>query len=645
MNGEDGFDLAGSGAEPLRAQDPRRIGPIPLLGRIGAGGMGRVYLGVTDGRYAAVKQMLASVVAEDEGFVRRFGQEMDNLARLPAEATAPLLASDRTAEPPWFATAYVPGITLAEAVEPHGTPSPGPEPSSRPGASSERPVPASALWLLLREVAAGLRPVHALGMVHRDLKPSNVMLTLDGVTLIDFGIARAAEQSQLTRTGLIVGTPAYMSPEQAMGTRRLTGASDVFALGLLVAYAAAGRWPFGDGAEGSPLYRIVHDEPDLAPVRERDARLAEVVASCLDKDPEGRPTAAELVELIGRRGPSAPGGWPEAVMEQLARRAAFAARVPENIEPYVPVVPGAAPDPAEGAGTAGGAGDTAGAGGTGDIPETAPDARSPRRERRRPRILLAVVPVVVTTVGATLAVQNLPYATGPDHAAGSTPSVSVTAPPDPTRSSGASASAAPASQKPKKPAGKGTASPDAAKGGAGADGAASGSGAQDAAGGSDGSGGSAGSGSSGTGDGASSGSSASGASGSATGGGDPAPPPSSGAFRLKNADNGSCLIQVYGSADDGNCTDPSASWTTVSAENNSLKVVNKQSGACLVANMLGQAVFVGDCTQGTARLWRWGSGGTLKSVPNGGCLDLAYGGGVSTATCASGKASQNWRKS
>ncbi|WP_406391492.1 protein kinase domain-containing protein [Streptomyces sp. NBC_00887] len=648
MNGEDGFDLAGSGAEPLRAQDPRRIGPIPLVGRIGAGGMGRVYLGVTDGRYAAVKQMLASVVAEDEGFVRRFGQEMDNLARLPSEATAPLLASDRSAEPPWFATAYVPGITLAEAVEPHGAPSPSsqpnPGPSSRPRASSGSPFPAGALWLLLREVAAGLKPVHALGMVHRDLKPSNVMLTLGGVTLIDFGIARAAEQSQLTRTGLIVGTPAYMSPEQAMGTRRLTGASDVFALGLLVAYAASGRWPFGAGAEGSPLYRIVHDEPDLASVRERDARLAEVVASCLDKDPEGRPTAAELVELIGLRGPSAPGGWPEAVMEQLTRRAAFAARVPE-IEPYVPVAPGTAPDPAKDAGNTGGAGNTAGAGGTGDIPATAPDARSPRRERRRTRILLAVVPVVVTTVGTTLALQNLPYATGPDHAAGSTPSVTVTAPADPTQSSGASASATPASEKPKKPEGKGTSSPDAAVGGADTGGAASGSGAGDTSGGSDGSAGSAGAGSSGTGDGDSSGSSGSGTSDSATGGGEPAPPPSSGTFRLKNADNGSCLIQVYGAADDGNCADPSASWTTVTAENNSIKVVNKQSGACLVANMLGQAVFVGDCTQGTQRLWRWGSGGTLKSVPNGGCLDLAYGGGISTQTCASGKASQSWRKS
>lgn len=639
VNGEDGFDLAGSGAEPLRAQDPRRIGPIPLVGRIGAGGMGRVYLGVTGGRYAAVKQMLASVVAEDEGFVRRFGQEMDNLGRLPAEATAPLLASDRTAEPPWFATAYVPGITLSEAVEPPGGPSPG----SPPGSGTGGTFPADALWLLLREVAAGLEPVHALDMVHRDLKPSNVMLTLDGVTLIDFGIARAAEQSQLTQTGLIVGTPAYMSPEQATGSRRLTGASDIFALGLLVAYAASGRWPFGDGAEGSPLYRIVHDEPDLAPVRERDARLAEVVASCLDKDPEGRPTAAELVELIGQQGPSAPVGWPAAVMDQLAERAAFAARVPEGIELYAPVAPGAVPAPSE---SAGGAGSTEGAGGSKDTPETTPDSRAPRRERRRTRILLAVVPVVVTTVGTTLAIQNLPYSTGRDHAAGSTPSVSVTAPAGPTPSSGASASATPAAEKPKKPQGKGTSSPDTATGGAGAGSGGSGAGAQDRAAGSDGSGGSAGSGSSGTDGGGSSGSSGASASGtSGTGGGEPAPPPSSSTFRLKNADNGSCLIQVYGAADQGSCTDSSASWTTVSAENNSFKVVNKQSRDCLVANMLGQAVFVGDCTRGTARLWRWGSGGTLKSVPNGGCLDLAYGGGVSTATCASGKASQSWQKS
>ncbi|MEU3727749.1 serine/threonine-protein kinase, partial [Streptomyces sp. NPDC031705] len=273
------LELRGSGAQPLEAEDPQRIGPVALAGRLGAGGMGRVYLGVLDGRYVAVKQLLASVVGEDEDFRRRFGHELDNLARLPAKATAPLLDSDRTAKPPWFATAYIPGLTLREAVELHGG-----------------PLPARALWLLLREAAEGLAAVHALDMVHRDLKPSNVMLTLDGLTLIDFGVARAAEQSQLTRTGMVVGTPAYMAPEQASGAKALSGATDVFALGSVLAYAACGRPPFGEESGHGVLYRIVHEEPDLEPLRALDPALGEVVAACLDKDPEGRPTAAELLE-------------------------------------------------------------------------------------------------------------------------------------------------------------------------------------------------------------------------------------------------------------------------------------------------------------------------------------------------------------
>ncbi|MEU7578738.1 protein kinase [Streptomyces sp. NPDC041068] len=628
MNGAGGaseFDLTGSGAEPLRAQDPRQIGTIPLVGRLGAGGMGRVYLGVTDGRYAAVKQMLASVVAEDRGFLRRFGQEMDNLARLPAEATAPLLASDRTAEPPWFATAYVPGITLAEAVEDHGG-----------------PLAPAALWLLLREVAAGLESVHARDMVHRDLKPSNVMLTLDGVTLIDFGIARAAEQSQLTQTGLVVGTPAYMSPEQASGKRRLTSASDIFAVGLLVAYAASGRWPFSDGAEGSPLYRIVHDTPDLTPIRERDAELAEVLESCLDKDPEGRPTAQELRELAAGHATPTPPAWPAPTLTLLAERSAFAARVPTLAE-----IPAETPAATPAEIPAGTPSETPAA----TPPDSTPlvkTAPPPRPERRRNRVLLAAVPVIVVTAGATLALQNLPYITGQDRAAGSTPSATATA--DPAQPPGADESAPPESEKPKKKdrEGKGEdkgkdegkdddSSPSKEKpngvtdGGSSDDKDGGGSGGRDE--GSDGG--------RDTGDSSDDNPTTPDAPNSP----DSPSSPSSGPYRLKNADNEACLTQVYGSADDGSCGDASASWKTVSAENNSFKVVNKQSGACLVANMLGQAVFVGDCTRGEARLWRWGSGGTLKSTSNGGCLDLAYGGGVATATCASGKASQRWARS
>ncbi|UXI80152.1 serine/threonine protein kinase, partial [Streptomyces vinaceusdrappus] len=365
MSGEAVSGLTGSGAEPLEDEDPRRIGPIPLLGRLGAGGMGRVYLGVHEGRYAAVKQVLPSVVAEDKDFLRRFGHELDNLARLPEEATAPLLAGDRDARPPWFATAYVPGITLREAVDLHG------------------PLPAGALWLLLREAAAGLAAVHALDMVHRDLKPSNVMLTLDGATLIDFGVARAAEQSQLTRTGMVVGTPAYMSPEQASGKRASSGVVDVFALGSVLAYAASGRPPFGDESGHAVLYRIVHEEPDLQPLRELDAELADVVAACLDKDHEGRPTAAELVETAQRHGPFTEPLWPEAVNGPLAERAAFASTVPE---------PGEPPEPQEREPS---------------LPAVVPDGRPAPRERRgRTKVLAFVIPVVVT--GTTLGVTLLP---------------------------------------------------------------------------------------------------------------------------------------------------------------------------------------------------------------------------------------------
>lgn len=301
------------GVEPLEDDDPRLIGTIPLVGRLGAGGMGRVYLGVHQGRYAAVKQLRPSVVAEDKDFLRRFGQELDNLSRLPAEATAPLLDSDRTARPPWFATAYVPGITLREAVDVNGG-----------------PLPSDALWLLLREAASGLAVVHGQdGMVHRDVKPSNVMLTLDGLTLIDFGVARAAEQSQLTRTGMVVGTPAYMAPEQASGRRQLSAAVDVFALGSVVAYAASGQPPFGDESGHGVLYRIVHEEPDLQAVRDLDPDLADVVAACLAKEPEARPTAAGLLELASAHGPFEPPLWPEAITVRLSERAAFATNVPE----------------------------------------------------------------------------------------------------------------------------------------------------------------------------------------------------------------------------------------------------------------------------------------------------------------------------
>ncbi|GAA2086475.1 hypothetical protein GCM10009759_07220 [Kitasatospora saccharophila] len=371
------FDLAGSGAEPLADDDPRTIGEIPLLGRLGAGGMGRVYLGVVEGRYAAVKQVLPQFI-EDPDFQRHFGHELDNLARLPAEATAPLLAADRDARPPWLATAYVPGLTLDRVLAANGG-----------------PLDEARLWLLLRETASCLRAVHGLDMIHRDLKPSNVMLTARGATLIDFGIARAADQSRLTRTGMVLGTPSYMAPEQADNSGRFTPAVDVFALGALIAYAATGRPPFGEGSGVDMLYRIIHTEPDLAALQDLAPDLAETVAACLDKNPAGRPTAGRLVQLASRHGAEyeAPDGsagaaaavadWPAPVMSALLARSAFAEQ---------PAPAPAAPLPAGSP--------------TNALRITGPQGKPERAWYRR--LVPFVVPVVLVA-GATTAVQLLPY--------------------------------------------------------------------------------------------------------------------------------------------------------------------------------------------------------------------------------------------
>ncbi|GAA3969112.1 serine/threonine-protein kinase [Streptomyces marokkonensis] len=627
LSGEAGFGLTGSGAEPLENDDPRRIGPIPLLGRLGVGGMGRVYLGVHEGRYAAVKQVLPSVAGEDEDFLRRFGHELDNLSRLPAEATAPLLAGDRDARPPWFATAYVPGITLREAVDLHG------------------PLPAQALWLILRDAATALASVHALDMVHRDLKPSNAMLTLEGLTLIDFGVARAAEQSQLTKTGMVVGTPAYMSPEQASGKRASSGVVDVFALGSVIAYAASGRPPFGDESGHAVLYRIVHEEPDLQPLRELDAELADVVESCLDKDHEGRPTAAELVEIAERHGPFTPPLWPEAVSGPLAERAAFAATVPE---------PGQLPEPREAAPS------------LPSVPVVA-GGRPEKSERRgRTKVLAFVVPVVVT--GATLGFTLLPYVMNDSdkgRAAGAPPAAAGTATPGPadsaTGSTGPSASASGSPDDGKKDGqdkdkdkdkdedeegekgagqdGNGTApggSGDAAAGEE-ASGGDSGSGGSSDSGGSSGAGGSAGSG---TGSGSGSGSGSSGPAPGDSGDGGSA----SGSFMLKNGSSGKCMY-VGMPIDDGNCSGDNAVFRFQSTSGGDFRILSVGAAQCIHARSANAWLVRAACGQAGGE-WREGANGSLRNLTTGGCLDLnrrASMIGLTTTACT-GSASQRWTR-
>ncbi|MER7322561.1 serine/threonine-protein kinase [Streptomyces albidoflavus] len=583
------FDLTGSGAEPLRPDDPAHIGGIRLAGRLGTGGMGRVFLGVHEGRYVAVKQVLPSVAGEDQDFVRRFGHELDNLSRLPPEATAPLLASDRDARPPWLATAYVPGLTLSDAVRLH-----------------QGPLPAEAVWLLLREAAAGLVPVHGLGMVHRDLKPSNVMLTVEGATVIDFGVARATEQSQLTRSGVVVGTPAYMAPEQAVTRRDLTGAVDVFALGSVIAYAAGGNPPFGEESGPAVLYRIVHEEPDLEAVRELDPALADLVTACLAKDPEARPTAAELVRRAAEHGPSTAPLWPDSFSADLAAKAAFAAHVQE-VDPPPPVSV-----------------ETLNLG-----RKSGP--KPPAERRRRTRVLLAVVPVVIAG-GATLAVQLLPHISDADDPTGAAPSLSASAPTTPgTGPSGPASPATSAKDKEKEKDEKKDADGD--KEDKDADkGAGQGNDSENGA-------DAPGTGDKGNGSG---GSSSSGAGGGSAPTEDPdgdAKPPS-GAHRYRNGENAKCLAAPFNSPPTtAACNGSGTVWAFRPLPDGSFEIVHESGRSCLSSGAGGTLLL--SCNQAESRRWRTGPEGTLKSVGTGGCLGTVNGSRITTTQCT-GSPSQRW---
>lgn len=255
--------------EPLGADDPRVIGAYRLLGRLGAGGMGRVYLGRSaGGRTVAVKSVHARLAADDR-FRARFRREVESARRVGGAWTAPVLDADPDAPVPWVATGYVAGPSLTRAVEDFG------------------PLDASAVRTLGAGLAAALAAVHTHGLVHRDVKPSNVMLTLDGPLLIDFGIARAMDGgAALTATGVQVGSPGYMAPEQILG-RDVTGACDVFSLGAVLAYAATGAGPFTGDSSAALLYKVVHEDPDLGAAL--TGELREVTAACLAKRPGDRP--------------------------------------------------------------------------------------------------------------------------------------------------------------------------------------------------------------------------------------------------------------------------------------------------------------------------------------------------------------------
>lgn len=261
----------------VRAGEPRTVGDYELVGHLGQGAMGTVYLGRSrSGRLVAVKVIHSGLTGEP-GFRQRFRREVSAARRVGGFWTAAVVDADAEATPPWLATEYVPGPTLREAVVAHG------------------PLPESAVRRLAAGLAEALTAVHAAGLVHRDLKPGNVLLAADGPRMIDFGIAKVAEGTALTDSGVFLGTPGYLSPEQISGGP-VGPPSDVFALGAVLTYAATGHGPFGKGDTDALLYRAVHDDPDLTGL---PPRLLGLVTGCLRRPPGRRLTPAQVLEHLG----------------------------------------------------------------------------------------------------------------------------------------------------------------------------------------------------------------------------------------------------------------------------------------------------------------------------------------------------------
>ncbi|PWI20411.1 serine/threonine protein kinase [Streptomyces sp. Act143] len=267
-----------------------------LAARLGAGGMGRVYLSHTAGGRPVAIKVVRPELADDPDFRRRFGREIKAARRVRGAYTAELIDADADGTPPWLATLYVPGPSLAEAVHRRG------------------PLPAPAVLWLMAGVAEALAAIHAAGIVHRDLKPSNVLLAADGPRVIDFGISLAADLTAYTATGAAVGTPQFMAPEQAVAGE-ITPATDIFALGQTAAFAALGEPLYGNGPSATVLYRIVHSEPDLSRLPEP---LRPLLARCLAADPAHRATLTEVVEWCRRElGPQADAGGGPAVWRDI----------------------------------------------------------------------------------------------------------------------------------------------------------------------------------------------------------------------------------------------------------------------------------------------------------------------------------------
>ncbi|MBF4995855.1 protein kinase [Nocardia sp. BSTN01] len=299
---------------PLESGDPATIGPYRLLGVLGAGGMGRVYLGRNAGGRTVAVKVVRPDLSGDPEFRTRFRREVAAARQVTGAHAVPVLDADVEAQRPWLATGYVAGLSLREAVDSFG------------------PLPESALVALAAGLARALADVHAAGVVHRDLKPSNVLLTLDGPRLIDFGIARAVDDDSLTTTGKVIGSPGYMAPEHISGDAPVGPAADVFALGGVLVYAASGSGPFGSGDSIPMLWRVMQEPARLDGL---PAALRPIAGACLDKQPGDRPTPADIERQCVALGEARSGWLPGPILEAISRQAVMLLDLDSDPAPHI----------------------------------------------------------------------------------------------------------------------------------------------------------------------------------------------------------------------------------------------------------------------------------------------------------------------
>jgi outer membrane protein assembly factor BamB len=314
--------MSSAGVQAPQPHHPRQIGPYQVLGVLGAGGMGQVYLGA-DGNVLVAVKVVHPGLTSDERFRVRFAREVEAGRRVRGPWTAAVVDADPQARLPWLATEYIPGVPLNRAVTTTG------------------PLPPGVVAALAAHLARALVDIHAAGLVHRDIKPGNVLLGPAHALLIDFGISHAQDDTRMTSTGYVIGTPAFLSPEQAEGTEPTT-ASDVFSLGGVLVWAATGRGPFGDGNPVALLRRIRTADPELGALTEP---VRELAAQCLRRDPAARPTAAQVVERLDHLLGPVPGG-PGWLPRDVTALLPDPTRLPVPVAPAPSTTPQRTPEPA-----------------------------------------------------------------------------------------------------------------------------------------------------------------------------------------------------------------------------------------------------------------------------------------------------------